>query len=54
MGKCANWWKKRRTFGLTAFISFDLTTVFRLAVEPGWHVPPQMVPVVEKRFLQAG
>jgi hypothetical protein len=25
-----------------------------LPVEPGWHLPPQMVPLAEKRFLQAG
>jgi hypothetical protein len=44
----------RRTFVLTAFISFGLTIVFRLPVEPGWHLPPQMVPLAEKRFLGAG
>jgi hypothetical protein len=44
----------RRTFVLTAFISFGLTDVFRLPVEPGLHLPLQMVPVAENRFLQAG
>jgi len=44
----------RRTFVLTAFISFGLTNVFRLLVEPGWPLPPQMVPLAGKRFLRAG
>jgi hypothetical protein len=44
----------RRTFVLNTFISFGLTNVFRLPVEPGWHLPPQMVPLAEKRFLHAG
>ncbi len=44
----------RRTFVLTAFISFGLTNVLRLPVEPGWHLPPQTVPLAEKRFLRAG
>jgi len=44
----------RTTFVLTAFISFGLTNVFRLPVEPCWHLPPQMIPLAEDRFLQAG
>jgi len=44
----------RRTFVLTAFISFGPTIVFRLPVQPGWHLPPQMVPLAEKRLLGAG
>jgi hypothetical protein len=44
----------RRTFVLTTFISFGLTDVFRLLIEPGWHLPLHMVPLAEKRFLRAG
>jgi hypothetical protein len=43
--------KSRSTFELTAFISFGLTNVFGLPVEPGWHLPPEMVPLADKRFL---
>jgi len=47
-------WENGQTRGKNSRRTFVLTDVFRLPVEPGWHLPQQMVPLAEKRFLQAG
>jgi len=26
----------------------------KIAVQPGWYLPPQKIPLAENRFLQAG